>query len=103
MSWIEAQLQETEKHVQQEILHARDQGQRRRRKLICEVYAGEGKITSLLQAHGDVEVMRFGLKDGWEPNHRKQLRLCDDLEPGEIYMSPKCTLWSRVQQINVTE
>ena len=26
MSWIEAQLQETEKHVQQEILHARDQG-----------------------------------------------------------------------------
>lgn len=51
----EDQLQEAEKHVQQEILHARDQGQHCRRKLIWEVYAGEGKITSLLQAHGDVE------------------------------------------------
>ena len=39
MSWIEAQLQE-KKHVQQEILHARDQGQHRRRMLIWEVYVG---------------------------------------------------------------
>lgn len=49
--------------------------------------------------------MRFGLEDGWDFSraaHRKQLlRLCDELEPDEIYMSPKCTLWSRTQQINV--
>ena len=55
---------------------------------------------SLLQSHGDVDVMRFGLEDGWDfskASHRKQLlRLADDLEPDEIFMSPKCTLWSRM-------
>ena len=58
-----------------------------------------GMIPQLLKDHGDVDVMRFGLQDGWDfskTSHRKELlRLCNDLEPDEIFMSPKCTLWSR--------
>ena len=30
------------------------------------------------------------------------MRLADDLEPDKIFMSLKCTLWSRMQQINVS-
>ena len=102
---FEAQLADRNKWLQQQVHHAREHGITHRKRLIWEVYAGEGRITQLLEQHGDVEVMRFGLQDGWNFNraaHRKQLlRLCDELEPDEIYMSPKCTLWSRMQQINI--
>ena len=105
LTMFEHQLAEHQKTLHQEVHHAREHGLSHRKRLIWEVYAGEGRITQLLQAHGDVEVMRFGWEDGWDFNraaHRKALlRLCDELEPDEIYMSPSCTLWSRMQQINV--
>jgi len=51
------------------------------------------------------EVMRFGLHNGWDftkSSHRRQhLQMADELEPDEIYMSPKCTLWSQMQAINI--
>ena len=68
------------------------------------------------------EVMRFGLHNGWDftkSSHRRQLLqmadasrargygrrlgrwVADELEPDEIYMSPKCTLWSQMQAINI--
>ena len=48
---------------------------------------------------------RFGLHNGWDftkSSHRRQLlQMADELEPDEIYMSPKCTLWSQMQAINI--
>ena len=102
---FEAQSADQGKWLKQQIHHAREHGLARRKRLIWEVYAGEGMISQLLKDHGDVEVMRFGLQDGWDfskASHRKELlRLCDDLEPDEIFMSPRCTLWSRMQQVNI--
>ena len=102
--WMESQIAEAEKDAQCLVLAARDHRPPRRR-LVWEVYVGEGRVTSFLQQSGEVDVMRFGLADGWDFNraaHRKQLlRLCDDLEPDEIFMSPRCKLWSRMQNINV--
>ena len=48
--------------------------------------------------------MRFGLNNGWDFSkltHRKRLmEVAYELEPDEIYMSPKSTLWSPMQAIN---
>ena len=48
--------------------------------------------------------MRFGLNNGWDFSkltHRKRLmEFAYELEPDEIYMSPKSTLWSPMQAIN---
>ena len=51
------------------------------------------------------EVRRFGLADGWDFSKAKHRRALLELqmeeEPDEIFMSPKCTLWSAMQSINV--
>ena len=102
--WMEAQIAEAEKQTKSMTFAAREH-QPPRKRLIWEVYSGAGRVSSILEQHGEVEVMRFGLNNGWDfskSSHRKQLlRLCDDLEPDEIYMSPKCTLWSTMQNLNL--
>ena len=51
------------------------------------------------------EVMRFGLEDGWDFSKAKHRRVLLDLhyelEPDEIFLNPKCTLWSPMQNINI--
>ena len=102
--WMQYQAVESDKQASAVMLAAR-QHRPPHRRLIWEVYAGEGMVSKILEEAGDVKVMRFGLQDGWDfskNSHRKQLlRLCDELEPDEIFMSPKCTLWSRMQNINM--
>ena len=101
--WIEEQILEAEREMQSETQKARAP-QKQRRKLIFEVYAGAGRLSKWAEKFG-AEVMTFGSSNGWDFSraaHRKQLvRLVEDLEPDEIFMSPKCTLWSSMQNINV--
>ena len=102
--WIESEIRQAERDALALTFMAREH-QPERQRLVWEVYAGEGRLSSTLEQSGTVRVMRFGLEDGWDlsrASHRKQLlRLCDELEPDEIFMSPKCTLWSRMQNINI--
>ena len=75
-----------------------------RQKLVWEVYSGEGQLTKELDRQG-ARTERFGLANGWDfskASHRKALldKARAD-EPDEIFMSPKCTLWSPMQNINI--
>jgi len=75
-------------------------------KLIWEVYAGAGRITECAQQAG-ARVERFGLLDGWDfskSSHRRALiqKAAQD-EPDDIFMSPRCTLWSPMQNINIKD
>ena len=102
--WIESEIRQAERDALALTFVEREH-QPERQRLVWEVYAGEGRLSSTLEQSGTVRVMRFGLEDGWDlsrASHRKQLlRLCDELEPDEIFMSPKCTLWSRMQNIDI--
>ena len=102
-NFFEAEIQETMKKVDGVIFQARDH-KPVRKKLIWEVYAGRGRVSEEAEKSG-AQVTRFGLEDGWDFNlnsHRKKLlRLAEDLEPDEVFMSPKCTLWSTMQNIAV--
>ena len=102
-SWIQGQLVETSKKAAQLAYEARCQPHPRK-KLIWEVYSGTGLLGEQAERLG-ADVMRFGLNNGWDFSklaHRKRLmELAYELEPDEIYMSPKCTLWSPMQAINM--
>eukprot|EP00913_Durusdinium_trenchii_P001396 g1291.t1 len=98
----EHQLQEIKKKQSQMLQEARPEA--RRRKLVWEVYAGRGRVSEECARSG-AEVMRFGLDDGWDftkAKHRRALlSMQQELEPDEVFISPKCTLWSPMQNINV--
>ena len=104
--WMQGQLTATNRRTAALANEARDPAQPRK-KLIWEVYSGTGLLGEMAELMG-AEVMRFGLHNGWDftkssqSSHRRQLLLmADELEPDEIYMSPKCTLWSQMQAINI--
>ena len=69
----------------------------RRKKIVWEIYAGRGRFSEECQRRG-AEVRRFGLVDGWDftkaAHRRALLDLQEEEEPDEIFMLPKCTLWS---------
>ena len=98
----ELQLRELRKKHRQVLHEARPEA--RRKKLVWEVYAGRGRVSEECAKRG-AEVMRFGLDDGWDfskAKHRRALLdLQHELEPDEIFLSPKCTLWSPMQNINI--
>lgn len=104
-TWTQGQLTAVNKRTSSMVAEARSQTLPRK-KLIFEVYSGDGLLGPTLEQMG-AEVMRFGLNNGWDftqaSHHRSLLRLIDELEPDEIYLSPKCTLtlWSQMQAINV--
>ena len=102
-SWIQGQQVETSKKAAQLAYEARCQPHPRK-KLIWEVYSGTGLLGEQAERLG-ADVMRFGLNNGWDFSklaHRKRLmELAYELEPDEIYMSPKRTLWSPMQAINM--
>ena len=101
--WMQGQLTATNRRTAALANEARDPAQPRK-KLIWEVYSGTGLLGEMAELMG-AEVMRFGLHNGWDftkSSHRRQLlQMADELEPDEIYMSPKCTLWSQMQAINI--
>ena len=49
-------------------------------------------------------VVTFGYETGWDfdiPSHRRELlRMLDDHMPDEIYLAPRCGLWSAMQSIS---
>ena len=97
----EMQLQDLKKKQKQMMNEARPGAHRK--KIVWEIYAGRGRFTEECQKRG-AEVRRFGLADGWDftKAHRKALlRLQEEEEPDEVFMSPKCTLWSTMQNINL--
>ena len=102
-AWMQGQLVETSKRSAQLTLEAREHAPPRK-KLIWEVYAGKGLLGEQVERQSGV-VMRFGLDTGWDfsrARHRKALiQLAQQVEPDDISMSPKCTLWSQMQNINV--
>ena len=101
--WIQGQLVETSKKTAQLAYEARSQPHPRR-KLIWEVYSGTGLLGEQAERLG-AEVMHFGPNNGWDfsklAHRRRLLELAHELEPDEIYMFPKCTLWSPMQAINM--
>ena len=75
-----------------------------RQKVVWEVYSGEGQLSKEVSRQG-AKVERFGLATGWDfsiASHRRALLdRARDEEPDEIFMSPRCTLWSPMQNINI--
>ena len=75
-----------------------------KQKVVWEVYSGEGQLSKEVSRQG-AKVERFGLATGWDFNkasHRKALLDRARVEePDEIFMSPRCTLWSPMQNINI--
>ena len=75
-----------------------------RQKVVWEVYSGEGQLSKEAQ-HQGARVERFGMATGWDFNkasHRRALlEKARTEQPDEIFMSPRCTLWSPMQNINI--
>ena len=76
---------------------------RPRPRLIWEVYAGESRMLQIAETLGcQVEV--FGYETGWDfddPSHRRTfLKKLDEEMPDEVYLAPRCGLWSPMQSIN---
>ena len=76
-----------------------------RPRIVWEVYAGASRTSQLAEALGcDVQV--FGYDTGWDfdiASHRTAfLQLMDEVLPDEVFLAPRCGLWSRMQAINAT-
>ena len=86
------------------MVHMARDGARAKAPLFWEVYVGEGRLSTEVAKLG-AHVERFGLNEGWDfslSTHRREfLQKIDSDESDEIFMSPKCTLWSRMQDINI--
>ena len=71
----------------------------------CEVYSGESPMNQIAETIG-CHVESFGYETGWDfdlPSHRKAFILKQNAEmPDEVFLSPRCGLWSRMQAINAT-
>jgi len=105
LNLAEQQSKEVRREVNRLVALARD-GAPAKTKLIWEVYAGAGRITECAQQAG-ARVESFGLLGGWDfskASHRRALvqKAAQD-EPDEIFMSPRCTLWSPMQNINIKD
>ena len=74
-----------------------------RPRLVWEVYAGRALLSKKAEELGCATEV-FGLETGWNfdlASHRRCFlqRLQEEL-PDEVFMSPKCALWSKMQAIN---
>ena len=86
------------------MVHMARDGARAKAPLFWEVYVVEGRLSTKVAKLG-AHVERFGLNEGWDfslSTHRRAfLQKIDSDEPDEISMSPKCTFWSPMQNINI--
>ena len=76
-----------------------------RPRVVWEIYAGKARVSQICESLGCVTEV-FGYETGWDfdvPSHRRHLlqRMVDE-EPDEIYVAPRCGLWSTMQSINAT-
>ena len=74
---------------------------------VWEVFAGRGRTSECLQKFHHVDLRTFSLAGGWnfeDPDSRRLfLNLLRDEKPDEILMSPMCTLWSPLQELNAAQ
>ena len=74
-----------------------------RPRIIWEIYAGTSRTSQIAEALG-CETRVFGYETGWDfdiASHRRALLdMIDDEMPDEIFLAPRCGLWSRMQAIN---
>ena len=101
---IEHALASEEKRVHSAITQALHDATPRPR-LIWEVYAGESRMNQIAESLG-CHVESFGYETGWDfdkPSHRQAFlqRLATEM-PDEVFLAPRCGLWSRMQAINAT-
>ena len=89
------QVCKEEKRLQREVLHARDH-EPERQPVVWEVYVGRGNVSKECQRLG-AKVRRFNKA----ADRRAFLQLADEEEPDEMWLSPKCKLWSTMHNINV--
>ena len=76
-----------------------------RPRLIWEVYAGRARLSEKAEELGCLTEV-FGFETGWDfdlASHRSCFlqRLLEEL-PDEVYLAPKCGLWSKMQAITAT-
>ena len=75
------------------------------KRVIWELFAGEGRVTSTANRRQGVTAERFSLQDGWDftqSSHRMAfLRRLKAEEPDAVLMSPMCKLWSQLQELTV--
>lgn len=76
-----------------------------RPRIIWEVYTGESRTAQIAESLG-AETMSFGIRTGWNfdlQGHQLEfLNLVDREMPDEVYLSPTCSPWSRMQNISAT-
>ena len=77
------------------------------KRVIWEIFVGEGRTTEALQEYPHVEVEIFSLQTGWNfemATHRRQLlRRVREEAPDEVLMAPMCRLWSPLQELNAAQ
>ena len=88
------------KHVSQEL-----QNLKPRPRLIWEVYAGASRLAEVADSLG-CQVESFGYETGWDfdlESHRSQfLAKLDEEMPDEVWLAPRCGLWSKMMNVNAT-
>ena len=80
----------------------RDMDLRQPRQL-WEVYCGEGRVTKIATSLG-MDAQHFGLNNDWnfsyKSHQREFMKLLDEHQPEEVFLSPTCGPWSPKQNIN---
>ena len=98
---VNCQLNEMNAYVTNELRKARES----RPRVIWEVYTGESRTAQIAESLG-AETLSFGIRTGWNFDQRTTqlefLQLIDKEMPDEIYLSPTCSPWSRMQNISAT-
>ena len=95
------QLNAMEAYISQTL---RDMDLRQPRQL-WEVYSGESRMTQIASSLG-LDAQHFGLNNGWnfsyKSHQREFMKLLDEFQPEEVYLSPTCGPWSPMQNISAT-
>ena len=98
---ILTQLNAKEAYISQTLRSMEQQ----RPRLLWEVYTGESRMAQLAETLG-IHVQSFGPSEGWNfslKSHQNAfLDLMDEEQPDEIFLSPTCGPWSRMQNISAT-
>ena len=73
-----------------------------RKRILWEVYTGSSRLSEVAETL-NMEVQRFGPETGWDFNRRDHqhafMELLDQTLPDEVFLSPTCGPWSRMQNI----
>ena len=79
---------------------------KKERRIFWEVYSGSANLSATMESYG-WDVVSFDYLTGWDFDlaaHRREfLDLQDKVCPDFIWFSPKCTEWSPLQQLGMTE